>query len=92
MFYPLTDDDRKAIEATPALADLATRIADYFRDANDPPNSDKYVAAANQMGDDISTDEHSICSLGGGGGAYVLAWVWVDDETAGVEAVEAAEG
>lgn len=55
------------------------------------PNEAKYVAAARDVWHkegEIEIDDTTICSGSSGPGDYVLAWVWIDDETAGVETEE----
>lgn len=50
------------------------------------PNDDPYVSAARaeiQADDDVEIDDHTTTSVGDGG-AWVLAWLWISDEQAGV--------
>jgi hypothetical protein len=46
------------------------------------PNDDPYVEYAHVRwnSDDISLDDRVVVSKGGDDGAFVLAWVWCDDE------------
>lgn len=48
-----------------------------------PPNAEGWVQAARDRHQDdgeVEVDDLAVISLSEDGGAYVMAWVWVDDE------------
>lgn len=79
----LTDDQCKLIPS-----DLLTQEPDfaecvsYHAKKQDPALNVYRDAAGN---DDIEVDDNAIVSKGDDNGAYVMAWVWVSDEDAGIE-------
>lgn len=64
----------------------------YFHEQQDPA-LEPYIQNAGQMnyvrGGEVEVDDYAIVSKGNGAGAYVLGWIWVDDETAGVKSPRA---
>lgn len=54
---------------------------------------DKYLKAAqdNARDGELEIDDNTIVSVSEDPGAYVMAWVWVSAEQAGVEVLEDAE-
>lgn len=53
----------------------------------DGPNDEKYRDAASEKhgrDGECEIDGNGLVSVSSDGGAYVMAWVWVDDEEAGI--------
>lgn len=84
------------VAPAPSLQDrLAALVADgltfsqavqMFGDKQkaDHPELDAYVAAFPEKEGEVECEGNGIVSQGDDHGAYVMAWVWVSDETAGV--------
>jgi hypothetical protein len=65
---------------------LCRRIRDALT-ALDDPKLDRYRAAAVEQSSDgeLEIDPGAVVSKGVDRGAYVMAWLWVSDEDAGIE-------
>jgi hypothetical protein len=81
----------RMVDSDPALA---TYIHEWIADAHRPEN-DQWVEAAkekHQDEGDVEVDEQSdgsaLISISDDGGAYVLAWVWVYNDEAGLQEPE----
>ena len=66
-----------------ALRRLRTAVADANEHAG---LNAKYRGAAQaiQRDGELEIDDDAIVSISDGGGAYVAAWVWIDDAAAGI--------
>lgn len=62
----------------------------FFGDGDDNP----YVAKAHdlQVEGEIEVDSTAVISESDDGGAYVMAWLWVSNEEAGIESEDSEEG
>jgi len=83
-----TDDSdvRLAVLDRLALAGLTFGDCVTFFSAQQDDKAGAYVSAAQEKwGDDVEVDANAIVSEGDDDGAYVMAWVWVSDEAAGLE-------
>jgi len=90
MFFNLGDRDREvvlaALRAYQGDPELAKNVAGNIEEWHKEQSSDEDVqrmrdiaSEARAKGGDIEFDDDAIVSQSSDGGAYVLAWVWVDD-------------
>jgi len=65
---------------------LCRRIRDALTALDDPELAPYRAAAAEQSSDgELEIDPGAVVSKGGDRGAYVMAWIWISDEDAGIE-------
>lgn len=68
--------------------DLVSKILERTKD---PENAEVYRSAADEKfarDGEIEFDDDAVVSLGDDPGAYVQGWIWVDNETAGIQTEE----
>lgn len=66
-----------------ALSEFAERAAADEKDADDDDRAPAFVAAARRLHTvegECEIDDDAKVSISSDGGAYVQAWVWVDDD------------
>ena len=65
---------------------LCKRVRDALKDLDDPALAAYRAAAMDQSsGGELEVDPNAVVSKGGDEGAYVMAWLWVSDDEAGIE-------
>ncbi len=83
----LTDGDLSSLELVIGHDHpLCTRFRDALAELENPL-FEKYRAAAMASARDgeIEVDAGAVVSHGSDGGAYVMAWLWISDDEAGVD-------
>lgn len=89
MWLNLTDENIRLIKETMASRGLAGQeILDAITDQeNVIPEAEKYIDAAARKGSEgsLEVDADAVVSMGDDAGAYVMAWLWVTDDDAGIE-------
>lgn len=91
MWIQLGEAELKTIKAALAKQGKAGQaIISRIRSAQEDQEGEdigKYREAAKEMATDgeLEVDDGAIVSRGDDPGAYVMAWLWVDNEKAGIE-------
>lgn len=85
-----TDEYAKQRKAKDRDAYIRERIAQYSDEGGEEAFRQGAREAWAREGE-IEIDPGAIVSMGGDPGAYVMAWVWVSNEEAGIESEEEDE-
>lgn len=78
----------------PDLTFVASALAEIIKEESDPYHvkmTNAYRSGVAQKDGEIEIDADAEVSFGEDDGAYVMAWVWVTDEEAGIESPDEDE-